>query len=517
MTQTQRKAPLVERLRESYPHQASFRAVVPRRTAFPKNVLLLPLDRRDRETIADAVDLPVDELPSARPVSRWTPETSDDEEHPRVFRDCPFRLSPTGKVIEVLPPNWLQIIRSGAARSVLALTFDLRFERGDRGWSAFHPETGQLIRPSVVKGLEIEVTDEKFVFKPGEVMLLLLLARTFILAVPPGIVDQIDTGGIDLYVANEGTDWRMMTAMPMWGHSIDPFDMYGTPDLADIWRLDTASAGFNLIAEVQTIVEKGLRGGEGLFTLVKSHLHPESIHRNREIPLALRPVVEELGREFYTAVAVNSDAIQRWLADRLQSELRRFQAIRYQVRQEDLKRLIPAHPKGKRLTKPLAAMTFAELTRMLWKAVLVRAAQRSIEVPEALLKNPPASWRDKSASKRSRRRGEETKAEAKPQGAKGRTTAKGGKSDHVPTKPGRIYVDERGEGTSQSADRLRDQIARLKASGKPKDLEQAKKLEAMLPKIKTRLADCTQCGKRHRVPAEIQGDLKKCPKKAKAA
>lgn len=107
MPTTQRRPSLVERLRQSFPNQASFRAVVPRRTTFPHNVLLLPLPGK-RETIADAVDLSVDDLPSCRPVSRWTPETSDDEEHPRIYRDCPYRLSPSGKVIEVLPPNWLQ-------------------------------------------------------------------------------------------------------------------------------------------------------------------------------------------------------------------------------------------------------------------------------------------------------------------------------------------------------------------------------------------------------------------------
>lgn len=511
MTSQTRKPKLAERLRANFPNQASFRAVTPRRTEYPRNVLLLPYERRDREAIADACELSVDELPSARPVSRWTPEVSDDEENPRVYRDCPFRLSPSGKVIEVLPPNWIQFIQSGTVRSVLPLTFDLRFSRNDRGWSAFHPETGQLIRPSVIEGLTVEVTDDKHVFKPGEVMLLLLMSRTFLLAVPPGIVEQIDTGGIDLYVADETPNWRMWTAMPMWGHQIAPTDMYGDPQLDDIWRLDTASAGFNLLNEIETTIAHFLGGGEGLFTLVKSRLHPEAIHRNPEIPLALRPIVEECGREFFTAVAINADAIQRWLNEYLRPELRRFQAISYRVREEDFRRLLPAHPKGKRLPKPLAEMSFAELTRMLWRAVVTRASQRSIEVPAALLKDPPASWREKSAPKRSRRRPETT---ASPQSSRaGKGAARGEKSEHVPPKPGRVHVDpERGEGQAHTEDAIREQITRLRATGKPKDAKQADKLEQLI-KPKMRLANCV-CGKRHRVLATLEGDLKQCPKAA---
>lgn len=402
------------------------------------------------------------------------------------------------------------------------MTFALDFEHGDRGWAAQHPDTGQIIRPSIIQGLGLEVTDEKHAFKPGEVMLLLLMSRTFILAVPPGIIDQIDAGGIDLYVAEETTNWRMWTAMPMWGLEVDPFDMYGRPDIADIWRLDTSSASFNIVTEVETIVQNGLRGGESLFRLVKAILHPEAIHSNREIPAALRPIVEELGREFFTAVAINTDAIQRWLEERLRSELRQFQAIRYKVREEDFTRLLPVHPKGKRMPKALAEMTFSELTRMLWRAVVQRASQRSLAVPDELLKNPPASWREKSATQRAKRAEKSEKTTARPPSAKETAAPKGPTgpaSKPAGRKPakGRLYPDGQGEGKVQSSDHVRAQIARLRATGRKKDAAQADRLEQLLkaaePKVKTRLVKCV-CGKRHRVGANFEGDLAECPKAA---
>lgn len=392
---------LFARLTELFPFKADFKAVHPSRSPHADSILLLPASYNVRRRIAEALDLDIEvKMPSARPTSRWHPAVGT-EQKPVYYTNCPYRLAPSGKVIEVMPPNWQEILRQGQARDFLPITEPLQFEENSRGWSAIHARTGQLILPSRIVGFELEVP-ENGLFQPGEVYLRPLMHRTFILAVPPTIV-QAEAALLDEYVGEEeGDDWTKVVGIPMWDRLVDPWDIYGDIMLDSLASVDESAAEFNALAAFDRVVNNILTSGDKFFILAKTLLRQNAEGANPEVGPELQPFALQLEREFFTAVTLHSQWIERWQSEVIGPMIRKAQAAGYVFEPGELAKLIPTpiHGRGKRpLPKALATMTIEELSELYWTTLKKRAARAGVAPASEAPTRPTKRVRHKAAEK----------------------------------------------------------------------------------------------------------------------